>query len=944
MLNIRSLNSKVDDLISVCRDQQIDVLLLTETWHDSDSVSIARLRQSFNVAERARPRLPSSDQLSTNHGGIAVVCLKTIQLKVLNLPTKVSSFEYICVRISTGPSSVVVLLVYRTGLVSTQFFEELSDALDRVIILSDSLIIAGDMNIHVERPEDANALKLLRTFESYGLSCKVNVPTHNLGGTLDVVFTSANTPLAVRTHETGLSDHSLLLWNSTLPRPPLVYYKSSYRQWNRLDSEKFFHLLSCSKLCDSHSWSSMSIDELSHFYRSSLLQILDELIPVRTVRRPERKSDPWFDEDCRRAKRYARWIERLYGNLCSRNSNAANIVLVVWKNALRRYRSLLNCKRSQFWQRKVSSVTDSKELWRHFDSLMGRCRPTASCSVTAEEFLQFFTQKVDNVRSETASSSKPSLQQCPADCSFSAFRTFNENSVMCAIRKLSNKFSSSDPIPTRLLKDCSFLLAPFIVMLFNRCLTDGAFPQSWKVTRMKPVPKRGCTSPDEPSSYRPIAQVPVLAKILEKAVANQLWEHIDFHNLLPCHQSAYRRSHSTETALLKIVSDLLMSMDSGRVSLAASLDLTAAFDSIDHDILLLRLHRSFGISGVAFEWINSYLQSRYVSVIHNNIYSSSRPFNCGVPQGSVLGPLLFLIYVSDIPRIMRGFNFEVHQFADDIIIYGSCVPSSLNELSENLSSCIDSVNECLKSNRLLLNASKSKVMWCFSSRSKFSVPSVPIRVCNQMLTPVKHIRYLGLVIDSELNFQSHITHSVSSCFSTLRRIRSIRHLLTFAAARTLVSSLVLPRVDYCLSVLSGLPYASLNRLQRILHAAARLTFSSNRYEHVTPLLRELDWLPIRGRIERRIGILCFLCLHDLAPAYLTSGFRLVSSLPSRSRHRSAKSKVLVIPTFRRPSFGGRSFSVHASKFWNSLPPDIRCAASLNIFTNLLQNHLSSIYA
>ena len=319
------------------------------------------------------------------------------------------------------------------------------------------------------------------------------------------------------------------------------------------------------------------------------------------------------------------------------------------------------------------------------------------------------------------------------------------------------------------------------------------------------------------------------------------------------------------------------------------------------------------------------------------------PVSCGVPQGSVLGPLLFLIYVSDIPCVVEGYAFQVHQFADDILIYGSGSPTSINIMSNRLSSCIDGVNAWLKRNRLVLNPSKSNIMWCASPRCKFSVPSFPIRVCDVMLVPSTKIRYLGVIIDSGLSFNFNISRTVSTCFGILRCIKSIRHSLTSAATKTLVSALVLPRLDYCISTHCGLPLVSLNRLQRILHAAARLVFNCHPCNRMSPLLRRLEWLPVQGRIQRRIGILTFRCLQGSLPSYLASNLQLASSIQGRRKLRSANTRSLCIPPYRRPSFGARSFDVFAAKFWNDLTPNIRTIDSFNDFLKHLTQFLTNFY-
>ena len=280
-------------------------------------------------------------------------------------------------------------------------------------------------------------------------------------------------------------------------------------------------------------------------------------------------------------------------------------------------------------------------------------------------------------------------------------------------------------------------------------------------------------------------------------------------------------------------------MDQGNLCLLSFLDLSSAFDTVDHDILLQRLQLSFGLTNSVLSWFRSFILGRSMSVRFSSVISAPCPLSCGVPQGSVLGPLLFVMYVADIIPLVQSFHLDVHMFADDLQIYGACSPSSTPALSTNLSLCLDSVISWLGSNRLLLNCSKSELMWCSSRRRKSSIPSSPIRVGSSLISPTPSVRCLGVLLDSELSFRSHVTRTVATCFSLLRQIKSIRRSLTYQLLTTVVSSLVLSRLDYCLTLLHGTPACHLMRLQRVLHTSARLIHRLPPTSHVSPVLRDL---------------------------------------------------------------------------------------------------------
>lgn len=347
---------------------------------------------------------------------------------------------------------------------------------------------------------------------------------------------------------------------------------------------------------------------------------------------------------------------------------------------------------------------------------MGRGRSPPSSLLTASDFHQSFDRKVADVRDATTGATSPTFSSTTTTSVFS-FDNVSVDSVINAIRRLPTKSSSSDPLHTSLLKQCVFTLAPFITRLFNVSLSSGVFPRPWKQALVTPVPKKGCRDTFDLKSYRPISNLTVLSKLLERLVSSQIRTFLYSNDLLPTMQSAYRQHHSTETAILKLSSDLLLSIDKDNLCLMCFIDLSSAFDSVDHIILKERLRTSFCFSDSALEWISSFLSDRTQFVKYGSSFSQPKPVNHGVPQGSVLGPLFFILYTFALNHIVRQHDLHLHMYADDIQVYGFCLPSKKNELCSKLESCLDSLNAWFLSNRFQLNFSKTEFMW-FASKPR----------------------------------------------------------------------------------------------------------------------------------------------------------------------------------------------------------------------------------
>jgi len=389
----------------------------------------------------------------------------------------------------------------------------------------------------------------------------------------------------------------------------------------------------------------------------------------------------------------------------------------------------------------------------------------------------------------------------------------------------------------------------------------------------------------------------------------------------------------------KVLGDILLALDDGNISMLTLLDLSAAFDTVDHDILLRRLEVSYGLGGAVLSWFRSYLDSRTQSVCCGSSTSDPATVMFGVPQGSVLGPILFLLYTADLLKLIESHNLHPHAYADDTQIYGFCAPSDSAQLQSQMSVCVDDVASWMSSNRLLLNTAKTEVLWCSTSRRQHQIPQTRTRIGNDYVTTATSVRDLGIHIDSDVSMKSHVSRTVSTCFAALRQINSIRRCLPQQALVSLVVSLVHTRLDYGCSTLASLPANTISRLQSVLNAAARLVFSSRKHHRVSPLLQRLHWLKMEQRIEYKLSLLVYRCLHGLAPQYLANELQLVSSLDARRRLRSATTDALVVPPTRLSTVGDRAFSVAAARVWNSLPVSVTSAATLNTFKQRLKTEL-----
>ena len=288
---------------------------------------------------------------------------------------------------------------------------------------------------------------------------------------------------------------------------------------------------------------------------------------------------------------------------------------------------------------------------------------------------QFFDDKVDKVRAATADADPPTFTPAPPGCELRVFTPVTAADVVTLVRSLPDKQCLSDPLPTWLLKKNVEVLAPFLCHSFNWSLSHGVVPSNFKSAYLTPLLKKSDLNSDDLSSYRPISNLSVTSKLLERLVAKQLIKYLKDNDLMPDLQSAYRANHSTETAILKVVADILLALDTGDLAALVLIDLSAAFDTVDHTTLLQRLKTSYRLDGVVIGWFRSYLSGRTQHVRSSATTSKPASVGCGVPQGSVLGPILFLLYAADVLQLIQRHELHPHSYADDTQIYGFCRPT-----------------------------------------------------------------------------------------------------------------------------------------------------------------------------------------------------------------------------------------------------------------------------
>ena len=952
LLNIRSIRSKgvlVNEIIS---DNHLDVCCLTETWlSELEYVSLNTATPPSHTNTHV-PR--DTGQVG---GGVAAIFNSSLIISP-RAKSNYKSFESLVLNLS-HPSwkslqPLLFVTVYRPPGSYTLFLTEFSEFLSSLVLDSNMIILNGDLNIHVDVGTNSLGSAFSSLIDSIGFSQCVDKPTHIFNHTLDLVLVYGVEieHLTVFPHNKELSDHYLITFEFTLADYPTLNKNVFGRSLSDSAINKFketipsaINPLYLNNIEDFHSYSPSQIDHLVDSVSGSFQMTLDSVAPLKKRVIKQQRLAPWYNTDTRNLKRASRKLEKKW------RSSKQEESCIAWQNSLKIYKKALCNARANYYSSLIEENKNNPKFL--FDTLATLTKSRSSIeqniplTLSSNDFMGFFNGKIKMIRDQIDGLLLSSPVGVPLGRVASGVGVrpgvYLDSLSPIELSEFTSIITSSksttcllDPVPTRLLKEILTPVGACLLNMINMSLVTGYVPQSFKVAVIKPLLKKPTLDSGILANYRPISNLPFLSKILEKAVAKQLCDFLHNNNLYENFQSGFRAHHSTETALVKVANDILIASNDGLLSVLILLDLSAAFDTIDHHILLQRLEHLVGIRGAALRWFESYLSDRSQFVNTNDTCSLREKVRYGVPQGSVLGPILFTLYMLPLGKIIRKHSIHFHCYADDTQLYLSMKPDEVDQLSK-FKACLKDIKSWMTSNYLLLNSDKTEIIVLGPKHLRDQLIDGNFTLDGITITSRATVKNLGVTFDQDMSFQSHIKQITKIAFFHLRNIAKVRHILSQSDAEKLVHAFVTSRLDYCNSLLSGCPAKSLNSLQLVQNAAARVLTGARRGDHITPSLASLHWLPVKYRIEFKILLLTYKAYNGLAPQYLKD---LIEPRKSDRPGRSQYAKMLEPPKkIPKVKTGARAFKYQAPQLWNLLPVLVREADTLCIFKTRLKTFL-----
>ena len=461
----------------------------------------------------------------------------------------------------------------------------------------------------------------------------------------------------------------------------------------------------------------------------------------------------------------------------------------------------------------------------------------------------------------------------------------------------------------------------------NLSLKTGVFPDLWKEAKIIPLHKGGDLSTN---NFRPIAILPVVSKIIEKAVHKHLYGYLSENLLINENQSGFRPFHSTETCLINMVNDWTSSMNSGEMIGVAFIDLRKAFDTVSHDILLSKLD-NLGVSSSALRWFKSYLTGRTQKVYFKDALSSSRPVLTGVPQGSILGPLFFIIFINSLSEVVC--HGRVSMYADDTTL--SVSGKDPKEISSKLTADLASIMNWLTVNKLFLNTDKTNVMLIGTAGklSNVNEDDFTVSVNGKHLERVTKAKCLGVIIDDQLKWHEQFNNIVQKVFCKIGLLRRLKPFIDIDTLNVIFKSFVQPIFDYCNISWYGRFKDDSDRLDVLHKRCARVILSVNNLTSSDFMFRILGWERLQTRNDYFKALMVYKSLNDLAPHYLANMFNYISTTHDVNTRQAAAGQLTLPPVSNGHDLDSfkSSFSYSGVKLWNKTDIDIRNSLNVQSF-------------
>ena len=660
-------------------------------------------------------------------------------------------------------------------------------------------------------------------------------------------------------------------------------------------------------------------------WKHEFLKISDAHAPLRKSR-VKHRNNPWIDHTITKSM-----YERDYAHQKAVTTNDPTM----WE----RYKELRNnvtksitkAQKSYFDNVQSKLSNNSKKFWKEMRRITGdkKNENPISSSIDCNSLNKYFA-KIGTDVADTIPESLTWQWKNPESLHRFEFCKIKSDDVQKCLMNLDDE-SNLDALgfDSKLLRIGAMILAPSLTTLYNKSIVDKCIPTDWKFARVTPVYK-GKGSKSDKSNYRPISVLCHIACIMEKEVQVQVKNYFLKHDFITIDQFAFLQNHSTVTCLHRVLDDCLEAINESELIGACFLNIKKCFDTIDHNILLKKLSK-YGIINNELAWFQNYLADRSQIVACNGEVSGKEHVRIGVPQGSALGPFLFLIFINDLSQSVPGGY--VNMFADDVMIY--VTGKSINEIKSALQACVTGAFNWYTANRLSINSSKSNVMLIGSQRAIHTQSQeLEIYLGDTKLEQVRSTRYLGIEVDCLFKWDCHVQNMCRSISGKLAMLSRLRPFMSQTLLSKVYSTHILPCIDYGITIWSNCNEGTKQLISRLQKRAARIVKGNFDYVNIrgADLMNDLGWQTIDMRQNYFYSTLMYKCIHGDAPVWLTNQILMACEYHDVNTRNASQMNVIVPKP--KVDFFRKSLQYQGATVWNHLPLHVKESSSLHSFKKM----------
>lgn len=898
-INAQSLCNKLDEFRFIFENSGVDAICVSETWFRSDICDSLYGLNGYRVFRSDRRK---------HAGGVAIYVRDCISCRFNCSYNITGDVEYIFVDLNCNGSTLLLGCVYRPD--KTVKFDNLMAQLELLSVSYSDVIIAGDFNSNLL--VETSLSEIMLAFHL--LPVNNSRPTHFSSTTctlLDVLFVSNSKKVLLydQLSAPAFSKHDIIFmtYDFSMDNPARQF---TYRDFNNIN---IFNLVSD---LDGILWDQIfylpSPDEQVSFLNKCILYLYNKHVPIitKTVRA---RARPWFNDDIklliqRRDIKYRLW-----------KRYRIPVFYEEYRMARKAVASRIRHEKSAYYSNKFNSAVDMNKTWKQIRDIgIGRTKSRV-IDANVNELNELFVNIPMPTPSPDFYSRIASFD--PAILKFS-FRCFTAEDVVEGFHKVKSNSVGLDDINPRFIK----LILPWIIRsvvhLFNTIIITSTFPMEWKYAKVIPVPKTGC-------EYRPISILPYLSKVFEQLLQLQIFKYVTGENLLTERQSGFRPQHSCVTALTDVVEDIRGNLDTGKISMLVLLDHSKAFDTVDHSLLCLKLSKIFNFSTTAVKLILSYLTDRLQSVSYDGLISYPLCVVRGVPQGSILGPLLFSLYANDIPQQLKYSSIQM--YADDIQIYLSSSKASITSCVNDLNTDLDSIFLWASANGLRLNPNKSKCLIICKKSVKIE-SQIDIFLGGTKIDIVSSVRNLGVIFNNTLTWSDHINRSCGRVYCMLRSLWTTQYYTPLKIRLLLAKTYILPTLLYSSEVFYGCNSKDTLKLKTTFNNVVRYIYGLKKFDHISQYSNRIFGMTFDNYLMQKNLVLLHKIVMTKMPKYLF--IRLQFTRSSRGNG--------IIQFRHNDTASERQFFILTIRLWNQLPAYIQNTSNAIKFKNLLSQLYGNI--